>query len=118
LPDALAFCLLLADVDPPRFDRAIARWTARFVLEAPGITADEAALALSAAKGLAGLKNRDVAAQTLRRVAESYGPHSCFAGTSAMTANDAQGVGPSSIRRTVPPQTPCAVPGEGHPLGS
>ena len=22
LPDALAFCLLLADVDPPRFDRA------------------------------------------------------------------------------------------------
>ncbi len=26
LPDALAFCLLLADVDPPRFDRAIAPW--------------------------------------------------------------------------------------------
>jgi hypothetical protein len=37
LPDALAFCLLLADVDPPRFDRAIARWHARFVLEANGI---------------------------------------------------------------------------------
>jgi hypothetical protein len=36
LGDALAFCLLLADVDPPRFDRAIARWTARFILEAPG----------------------------------------------------------------------------------
>jgi hypothetical protein len=35
LPDALAFCLLLAEVDPPRFDRAIARWTARFILEAP-----------------------------------------------------------------------------------
>jgi hypothetical protein len=35
LGDALAFCLLLADVDPPRFDRAIARWTARFILELP-----------------------------------------------------------------------------------
>src|SRR5436189_3743063 len=34
--------------------------TARFVLEAQGITADEAALALSAAKGLAGLNSRDM----------------------------------------------------------
>jgi hypothetical protein len=62
LPDALPFCLLLADVDPARFDRAIARWHARFVLEAPGITVDEAALALTALKGLAGLRTRDVAA--------------------------------------------------------
>jgi len=46
LADALTFCLLLADVDPQRFDRAIARWIARFILEAPGITADEAARAL------------------------------------------------------------------------
>jgi hypothetical protein len=30
--------LLLADVNPPRFDRAIARWHARFVLDADGIT--------------------------------------------------------------------------------
>jgi hypothetical protein len=44
----LAFCLLLADVDPPQFDRAIARWHARFVLEATGITADEPALVLFA----------------------------------------------------------------------
>jgi hypothetical protein len=73
LPDALAFCLLLADADPLRFDRAIARWHARFVLAAPGITADEAMLALSAAKGLAGLKTRGIAAQTLRQVATSYG---------------------------------------------
>jgi hypothetical protein len=28
---ALAFCLLLAEVDPPRFNRAIGRWHARFV---------------------------------------------------------------------------------------
>jgi hypothetical protein len=33
LPDGLVFCLLLAEVDPPRFDRAIARWVARFILE-------------------------------------------------------------------------------------
>jgi len=73
LPDALAFCLLLAEVDPLRFDRAIARWHARFVLVASGITADEAALALSAAKGLAGLKTRELGAQTLRKLADGYG---------------------------------------------
>ena len=61
LADALAFCLLLADVDPPRFQRAIARWTARLILEARSITADEAVLALSAAKGLAGLRTREIA---------------------------------------------------------
>jgi hypothetical protein len=44
LRDALAFCLLLADIDPPRFDGAIARWTVGFVLEPEGMTADEAAL--------------------------------------------------------------------------
>src|SRR5919201_6176529 len=73
LPDALAFCLLLADVDPPRFDRAIARWLARFVLDVPGITADEAALALLAAKGLRDPRTREVAAQTLGRLVRSYG---------------------------------------------
>jgi hypothetical protein len=65
--------VLLADADPLRFDRAIARWVARFILEAPGITADEAALALSAAKGLAGLKTRGVAGQTLRQLTLLYG---------------------------------------------
>ena len=38
-----------------------------------GITADEAALALSATKGLAGPKTRDLAARTLRRLATTYG---------------------------------------------
>jgi hypothetical protein len=73
LADGLAFCLLLADADPPRFDPAIARWIARFILEAPGITAGEAALALSAAQALAGVKSRETAAQTLRRLATAYG---------------------------------------------
>jgi hypothetical protein len=43
------------------------------VLEAHGITADEAALALSAAEGLAGLKTRELAARTLRHLASDYG---------------------------------------------
>jgi hypothetical protein len=64
LPDALAFCLLLVQADPARFDRATARWYARLVLEAPGIRADEAALALLAAQGLAGLKTREISALT------------------------------------------------------
>ena len=37
LPDALEFCLLLGDVDPPRFDRGIARWHARFTLRRKGL---------------------------------------------------------------------------------
>jgi hypothetical protein len=53
--------------------RAIARSHARFVLAAPGITADEAALALSAAKGLAGLKTRELGAQTPRQIARQFG---------------------------------------------
>jgi hypothetical protein len=73
LPDALSFCLLLADVDPPRFERAIARWHARFVLEARGITVDEAALALSALRSVGRPQTRELAAQTLRHLAKSYG---------------------------------------------
>jgi hypothetical protein len=73
LADALQFCLLLADVDGgDRFSRAIARWHARFVLEAAGVNADEAALTLLAAKGLAGLRTSNVAAETLRRLARTY----------------------------------------------
>jgi hypothetical protein len=68
LADALAFCLLLAEVDPPRFDGAIAGWHTRFVLDADGITADEAAPALSAAKALRDHKTRDVG-----RLAQAHG---------------------------------------------
>jgi hypothetical protein len=70
LADALAFCLLLADVDPPRFDRAIARWHARFVLEAEGITA---VLALCAAKGAASPRYARRRRQTVRRIADAHG---------------------------------------------
>ncbi|MBA3735937.1 MAG: hypothetical protein H0W90_12220 [Actinobacteria bacterium] len=41
-----------------------------FVLDAVGITADQAALALSAAEELAGI--REIAAETLRQLATQY----------------------------------------------
>jgi hypothetical protein len=69
---ALEFCLLLADLEPARWSRAIARWHARFVLEAPGITVGESLLALSAAQALA-TRERVTAAYTLQRLANAHG---------------------------------------------
>jgi len=72
LPDALEFCLLLAEFDPERWPRAIARWTARFVLEAHRMGIDEAALAIAAARALPG-SDGETAAQTLRQLAAAHG---------------------------------------------
>jgi hypothetical protein len=55
-----------------RFSRAIGRWHDRFVLEVQGITADESALALLAARGPATDRLRETGAQTVRRLARSY----------------------------------------------
>ena len=43
------------------------------MLQVQGISADEAALALLAARGLASPQLREIAAQTLRRLAQQYG---------------------------------------------
>lgn len=43
------------------------------MLEAQGITADEAVLALITAKGLGDLRTREVAARLLRRLADTHG---------------------------------------------
>lgn len=72
LADALAFCLLLADLEPERYSRAPVRWHARFVLAAPGIGLADASLALAALGALPGPSGED-AAQTLRRLANFYG---------------------------------------------
>jgi hypothetical protein len=72
LPDALAFCLLLAEFDPDRWPRAAARWHARFVREATGIGIDEAGLALAAVRALPG-PHGELAAKTLRELAQTYG---------------------------------------------
>ncbi len=66
------FCLLLAELEPARFRRAIARWHALFVLEAPRITVEESVLAVSAAQALAGTQ-RLTAAYTLQRLANAHG---------------------------------------------
>jgi hypothetical protein len=71
LADALALCLLIAAEDPVRFDRAAARWHARFVLEAGRIGLGESHLALAAVAALPG-PARLPAAETLRDLARRY----------------------------------------------
>jgi hypothetical protein len=57
---------------------------AGFVLEARGITADEAASALAAAQALVGLSIREAAAQTLRQLAQRCRPPRDVAAASAV----------------------------------
>jgi hypothetical protein len=54
LADALALCVLLAEKDPRRFERAAVRWHGRYVLETPGVLLGESQLVLSALSGLTG----------------------------------------------------------------
>jgi hypothetical protein len=49
----------------------VRRWVARLILDARGTTAGEAAVALTAPQTLRNLRTRDVAAQTLRRIAKA-----------------------------------------------
>jgi hypothetical protein len=63
LADALALVLVLT-ADPGRFDRAAARWVARYVLETREVGADEAQLALAALRALRG-PEREVGARAL-----------------------------------------------------
>ena len=71
LEDALALVLVLT-ADPVRFDRATARWVARFVLEIRDVGADEAQLALAALRALRG-PEREVGAQTLAGLCRLHG---------------------------------------------
>jgi hypothetical protein len=52
LADALALCVLMGDQDPEKFQRAGARWHARFVLEARAIGLLDSQLALAAVAAL------------------------------------------------------------------
>jgi hypothetical protein len=52
LADALALCLLLVDVDRPRYERAVVRWHGRLCTEVRGISLEEAQLALAALHAL------------------------------------------------------------------
>jgi hypothetical protein len=48
LADALSLCLLFAEVAPERYSPAAARFHARFVLKAQGLSLEQSQLALSA----------------------------------------------------------------------
>lgn len=71
LADALALCLLMAEQNPERFDRAAARWHARLVLETSGMGIAESQLALGAAASLL-TSSRAEGAETLRGLARRY----------------------------------------------
>ncbi len=74
LADAMALCLVLRDADTSRYERAAARWAARFVLEGRAITLSDAQLAMAALCALRGL-DVDAPAQALAVLARQQGQH-------------------------------------------
>ena len=52
LGDALALCVVLAERDPVQYPRAAARWVARFLEEAPGVSLEETQLVAAALAAL------------------------------------------------------------------
>jgi hypothetical protein len=71
LPHALQLCLLFAEVAPERYPPAAARWHARFVLKAKGMTLEESQLALTALALVPG--ERDAALRILVGLAKVRG---------------------------------------------
>ena len=72
LADALTLCLLVAN-DPARYAKAAARWHARFVAEARGVTLAEAQLVLGALEALRDPAAATSAAEALAHVCERRG---------------------------------------------
>lgn len=70
--DALGLCLLLAESDTDRFERAAVRWHARLCREASGLTIDESALALSALRALPG-RGGEAGGQALVSLCQAHG---------------------------------------------
>jgi hypothetical protein len=58
LADALELLLLIRDQQPDRYDRAAARWLARYCVEVPGVDLAEAALTAGALTALAAPEQR------------------------------------------------------------
>jgi hypothetical protein len=54
LEDALALCLLTAERQPARFERAVARWIARYLQEEPHVELEELRLTTELLVGLRG----------------------------------------------------------------
>jgi len=72
LPDALSFCLLLAELDPRRYEPAAVRWHGRFALEVSEVSLAESQLVLAA---LAAIPEPTsfAAVEALRSVARRHG---------------------------------------------
>jgi hypothetical protein len=76
LLDALDYLVLLAAEKPERFDRAARKWLTRLLSESPGLTLDEAAVALGCLRGLAagyGDQSREVLRALVKRRHETRG---------------------------------------------
>ncbi len=72
LADALAIVLVLLDGSSPRYDRAAVRWHGRLCLEVPGLSLQDAGLALAALQALPG-PHGEAGAEALRSLAEARG---------------------------------------------
>jgi hypothetical protein len=72
LADALSLCLLLRVHNAALFERAAARWVARFALEPPAMTLSELQLAASALGALQG-PELDAAVDALMQLCERHG---------------------------------------------
>jgi hypothetical protein len=69
LPDALRLCLLMDREDDPRFDRAAAKWLARFVTERPRVGFEDLRVVMHAFDALPDQH----AEQTLAAVLDRHG---------------------------------------------
>ena len=104
LTDALEVCLVLRS-DPPRFERAIVWWHARYIAERRDLGFAESAAVLALLAALAGPRG-DVAARSLARVARR--PNAPPGGRAANPAGREGAVGlaaslPRGVRRPFPP---------------
>jgi hypothetical protein len=71
LGDALALCVLLAERDPTRYPKAVARWVSRFLDETPEVSLEEVQLVMSALAALP--KAPELARPVLRELARYRG---------------------------------------------
>jgi len=70
LPDALAFCLLLAELDPRRYEPAAVRWHGRFVLEVSDVSLSDSQLVLAALASLP--TSAEIGIEALRAIARKH----------------------------------------------
>jgi hypothetical protein len=78
LADALALCLLLREQQPSLYERAAARWAARFALEADAVRLPDLGLAVAALHALNGAE-RVAGIAALASLCRQHGRHDIVA---------------------------------------